>query len=225
MFYYLTDNLHYTEVQMSALAFTSEMGRFMGFGIYSLVLRRFRIRTTYFILTFVTIIAQCIPLMLTVPVTMPQGINCENNSTAVNDTCYYYEEHNINPMALSVSESLVSEAVNELFWIPVERVTTIVCVATVEATIYASVLSIANLTSSLKGFVDMFFIIYFDIDHGKTANLVQFQLFCVYLEIVAFLFAILLPPYSTNEIVEEVKAERMQISSAPLDSQSRAETQ
>jgi hypothetical protein len=212
MFYYLTDDLHYSTYDMSMLAFLAEIGKLFGYFIYSKVFSKWRLRNTYFVLTFMTIAVQCIPLMLTSAYAKPVNDTCAShyNVTTLhqNETCFYFEELKIPPMVLSASESLLGDGVSELFWIPVERVTSIVCTATLEATIYASVLSIGNLTGSLKGFVDMFFIIYFDIDHGKTVNLQTFQLFCIYLEIVTFLMAILLPNVTMANISEQVQREK-----------------
>ena len=202
---------------MSWLAFISEIGRLFGYMLYSKVFSHWKLRTTYFVLTIMTIAVQCIPLLLTSSYKVESGDACaaeytnntlrSYNNTSTNGTCYYFEEFKIPPLILSTSESLFSDAIMELFWIPVERVTAIVCTATLEATVYASVLSIGNLTGSLKGFVDMFFIIYFDIDHGKTANLQTFQVFCIYLEVITFIAAILLPNIKIQDIDEDVKEE------------------
>lgn len=207
MFYYLTDELHYTPYTMSLIAFMSEMGKFFGYFLYSTLFMHLRLRTTYFILVISTILIQMLPLLLTTVNPSTVSEICLNNSTVIhnirqNHTCYLYQEYKLNPVGISVSESFFGEAVNDLFWIPVERVTAIIIRnIAFEATVYASVASIANMTSSVKGFVDMFFIVYFNIDHGNTVNLQKFQLFCIYLEILSFVMAILIPPVSTQQIL------------------------
>ncbi len=207
IFFFLTDELQYSGLQMSFLSLAAEFGRLIGLWIYDRFFRKFRIRSILVFLCAFNLLLSLVPLALTTIVHLAPGETC-NSDYGNNTNCYYFEQQRIDPMPLSMSDDVMTDVIDELRSLPLERITSIICSSAVEATVFASMLSMQNMMSAMSGLIDAFFIRLFELDHGKYDNLSALIKFCSMFNILSVLFALLLPKETTQMVYEEVKTQR-----------------
>lgn len=208
-FYFINDVLRFSSLQMSFLSFAGEMGQLLGLTLYYKVLMHWRIRTTYIVVSFLAIFISLVPLALVTRVDLPPGQTCAssyNNETT--NMCYVFEQSKLDPLPLSLSDDVFGAVLDELRSVPLERVTAVICITAVEATVFSTMLSIKNLTWVLRSWIDAAFLRVFEIDHGKFAALPDYIKVCVFFEFLAFLFAFALPQTTIGEISRSIQGQR-----------------
>lgn len=211
-FYFINDVLRFSSLQMSLLSFAGEIGQLLGLTIYYRWLMQWRLRTTYIVVSFFAIFITLVPLVLVTRVDLEPGESCKtsyNNETT--NMCYLFEQENLEPVAFALSDDVFGAVLDELRSIPLERVTAVICITAVEATVFSTMLSIRNLTWVVRSWIDAAFLRVFEIDHGKFGTLPAYIKFCAFFEFLAFLFAFVLPKTTIAEIADSVKKQKIPV--------------
>lgn len=206
MFYFINDVLLFSKVQMFLLSFFGEIGQMLGLTIYYRFLMKRPIKMTYVIVTFFSIFISLMPLLLVTRVHLKENEVC--NSSYNNETsnqCYVFEHAKIPPLFLSMSDDVFGAISDELRSIPLERVTAIVCITSVEATVFSTMLSIRNFAWAVRSWTDAVFIRFFEVDHGKYEHFPSYIMFCSSFEIFLFFVAFTMPSISIPELIQDLK--------------------
>ncbi len=212
LFYFLTDVVGFTPLEMGLLAGAGEVGRIIGIFVFDKCLKPYSIRKIYYVLQIFRVLMALVPIWLTWKVHLGEGEVCpptrHNQTHWGNDTCYAYEYYHLDPVPLSMSDDCIGEVVEEVISMPLTHLAQIVCAATVEATVMASVLATENLFSGMRLWVDAWFIMMLGLNHGRYDSLPFFIVFCTVCDAIAILFIQLLPDRTINDIEVEVNQQR-----------------
>jgi hypothetical protein len=214
-FYFLNDVVGITPYQTSMLTLIGYATHFFMMLIFEYCLRGVSIRIIYFIVCLLKIASGFAPYFLVLPASeaYSKTHTCSNsNGTHItNGTCYYYQEHNLDPFPLALSDNIVGELLDDLQSMPLAIVTKTVCYNTVGATVYTFTLSVQNGVTYITSWLNAVLMSYFGINHDNYIAFPDFIKMCTVWDVLVMLLGLpFIPHVSTKTLRDQVDAERVE---------------
>ena len=225
LFFFFNDVLKFSTTQFAILSAVGEISRLVGMAIYFLILKpRFSIRTTYICVMFISAFLSYIPLFLSDTVsgciqssdagggnfTEHVHINFthyhpQNSTNNPKGICYLFEYFQVDPLGFALSDNVFSEVFDEIRSLPLQVVTSIICVSISEATTYSFNLSIQNLVSGIRKIIEAMCMLLFSLDQDHFESLSSYIIFCASLDLIFAFGAFLLPSLTTTQISSQIR--------------------
>ncbi len=193
--FFMMDVLQFTPYQIGMRSFFVETGRLIGSTIYYRYLITRSLRSIYIVISALSFCVGLVPLILTTPATHPNGPCASRYTEHTNGTCYYFEQHKLDPVILSTANDFASRILDGIIGIPLGLLASHVCSKSVEAIVYSSITSVQNLVDQLKGVINGWFIRLFDLDHGNFQYLSSFILFCSLFDFFKIMVSFYIPDH------------------------------
>jgi hypothetical protein len=211
----MNDKINFTADQMSILAAVSYSIQCFMIIIYRYKLKYMGIRVMYFIIWVLALFVDFIPFLLTDTIpTFNNSTTCGTdpiyNATiwgeGLNNTCYYFQIHSIDPMLLALSDDLLGEVVDMLRNIPLTLVLIAVCGDDVEASTYSCIIGLTNTVILLNRYINAHYYVAWGItEENNYINLPSAILFSGALDALTGIFIPLLPYQNIPNIETEAQ--------------------
>ncbi len=229
LFYYLTGPMNFTPKDMGVLGSISAGGRVLGAVFYRFI-RRYSIRTVYLIVGFLSVIVSVMPIFIGYRMKFQEAANLVGveratyvfqNATGVD--LALSEILGLNSFVFALSDDTLGSILDTIRNMPVLNVTSIVCARAVEASAYATVLSLLNAFSGLRRLIDMGILAAFGITYTDFDNLYKLLILCSAFELFSVLLAFtpLVPAIRIDDVKEFSEDKSIDIQESRTD---RAET-
>ena len=216
-FYYEVEVLKLTDGMFALLGGVSALGRI---GVVSLFtkIKNVNLRDVYLIVTFLKVLVQFIPMGVTnlvpyEPATMPgQNLTLITTETLTNGSWVgggtyvtWAEANGMNNLFFCLSDEVLGDALDELTYMPFLTVVQVVCLNTVEAAAYETVLSALNLSAQLRRFIDAGVMAALGITTTSFMNISVLIWICIILDAFTLPFVFIVPSKRTSEISKDFR--------------------
>lgn len=206
MFYFLSDELHYTPKTMALLDFIGQVSQIIGVLFFKYGFRKFKIRKLYLYVTILSTLISILPIVITLP-----GKHCliedgGTNSTSfgtqnfTSEHCYLFEEFGLDSLPFAFSDDVFGEILDKLKNMPLLTLTGILCQQTVEGVAYSLSIGIQNWVVTVQQPINSALTHAMQIDHNNFRNLPLLLVLCSSLELLSICFIWFLPNQSISEI-------------------------
>lgn len=209
MFYFLSDELHYTPKTMALLDFVGQISQIVGVLCYKFGFKHFKIRRLYSTVIIFSTLISILPILITLP-----GKRClvEDRGSFNNDTissfnrtftsehCYLFREFGYPSLPFAFSDDVFGQILDELKNMPLLNLTGILCQQSVEGVAYSLSIGIQNWVVILQQPINSALTHAMNIDHNSFQNLPVLLVICSSLELLSICFVRFLPDESIVDI-------------------------
>lgn len=186
-FFFLNDVVRLTPGQFSWLRIIGECTGIVANVMFDNLFIGFSLRTIYIMTGVLKIAVGMMPYILSVKATRDYTETCTHyymNETRSNETCYYYEQHKLDPFGLAIGENVLGEVLDDIQYIPLSIVTRAISYHAMGPTVFQVIGAIGNIVSVIGNYVSSSCMAFVGIDHDHFAALPDLSLFCVFLDTV-----------------------------------------
>ena len=199
-FYFLNDIVKMAPYQITLLHVCGDVTGLVSAFIFEKCFMNTSIRVLYAIVCVMKLISGFLPYALAAPETDCEGMG--------NQTCYYFQKHNIEPFPLALGDNVLGDAMDTLQSMPLNIVTKTVCFHVLGATVYTFNLALQNMVTTFRIYIDSVMMQWFGIDHGAFESLAYYIEFCTVLDGIGLILTPLLPKESIRGFEERMARER-----------------
>ena len=181
IFFYMTNELHFTPQQMSLMGFLSAIGKLSGTGLFHLF-KRYSIQSVYMFISISSIILASFSYIVTV-----RFSNGETMASTMG----------MNNFWCIILDDIIGDMLGAVQFMTLLVLASAVCERAVEAGSYSAILSLTNLFNGTRRFIDSSLMQQLRIDNGSFANLSNMVIICMGFRLLSFFMVPLLVPDAT----------------------------
>jgi hypothetical protein len=213
-FFFLNDVVQLKPYQFGMLNIIGELAGIVVNLLFEYVFLKFSIRTLYILSGALKVVAGIMPYFLSKRASPDYAQACSraiNETSSYNDTCYYYEQHNLSPFGLALGENVMGEILDDVQSIPLYVVMRAISYHAMGPTVFQTIYALGNLVNAFQKYLNSVMLPFFNIDHNQFEGLPDYAIFCTALDAVWSIIGAfcLMRTIPLSELAEEINIERI----------------
>lgn len=216
MFYYLIGPMGYTPQTMANLSLIAGLGRFVGVFIFTL-LKHKPYSVIYILAGLLSLIGSCLPLFNIIRFSEEQArsyLHINNTylyqNLTENATLPLSELIGLDSFGFAAVEGFIGEVVNQLRYMPLITLTSLLCKNTIEATFPAFVFSSINIIACLRKAVNGGILQELNITYQDFSSFYILSCICIGFDMLSFIITLCVVPNVTVQFISGETKENKQ---------------